>query len=357
MTQAPADPPIRFDIERACNGTRSLNYEQSVMMGSTMNSNRFLAAVLLGILSACGGGDDISGPPDTPGPESFTLTVAGGGAGTGRVSTGPGIQPGLACDLAAGAAPAGVCSATYPEGTVVALNVTPAEGSAFVTWGGDAASCGTTPACSITMSKDQSVTAQLSSALAGVEVVSSAFYPQPDFGVEGAVIWVVEVRNVTSQLIESAEIDFTTRDAAGGVLAFGSTFVGPIPPGETRVGQSFADYLGTEATADFQVVDVIFATAPNRLGEAQIVSSNWRVDPEFGGDGSVIWTVEVRNTTGAQLDAVQIEFSTYDAAGKILAADFAFLDPIPPGETRVGEGFANYHGTEANAKFQVASVE
>ena len=322
-----------------------------------MRANRFRAIILLGVLSACGGGDDIGGPPDTPGADTFTLTIAGGGSGSGRVSTPAGIQPGLACDVAGAAAPTGVCSATYPEATVVALNVTPEEGSAFVSWGGDAATCGTTPACSITMSKDQAVSAELSSALAGLQVVSSAFYPQPNLGTEGAVIWVVEVRNVTSQLIESAEIDFTTRDAAGGVLASGLTFVGPIPPGETRVGQSFADYLGTEATADFQVVDVLFATAPSRLGEAEIVSSNWRVDPESAGGAAVLWTVEVRNTTGVQLEAVQVEFSTYDAAGKILAADFAFLDPIPPGETRTAEGFANYHGLEANAKFQIASVE
>jgi hypothetical protein len=319
-----------------------------------MKSNRFRAAVILGILSACGGGDDVSGPP---GSDSFTLSIAGGGSGAGRVSTPDGVQPGLACDLSGAAVPTGVCSATYPEGTVVALNVTPEEGSAFVSWGGDAATCGTTPACSITISKDQSVSAQLTSALAAVEVVSSAFYPQPEFGTEGAVIWVVEVRNVTSQQIESAEIDFTTRDAAGGVLASGLTFVGPIPPGETRVAQSFADYVGTEATADFQVVDVLFATGPSRLGEAEIVSSNWRADPEFAGGGAVIWTVEVRNTTGVQLEAVQVEFSTYDAAGKVIAADFAFLDPIPPGETRTGEGFADYHGTEANAKFQIASIE
>jgi hypothetical protein len=319
-----------------------------------MRAKRFRPVILLGILSACGGGDDISGPPDTGGPNSFTLKIAGGGSGSGRVSTPAGIQPGLACDLSGASAPTGVCSATYPEGTVVAVNVTPVEGSAFVSWGGDAATCGTTPACSITMSKDEAVSVQLTSALAGVEVVSSAFYPQADFGTEGAVIWVVEVRNVTSQLIESAEVDITTRDAAGGALASGLTFVGPIPPGETRVGQSFADYVGTEATADFQVVDVLFATAPSRLGEAEIVSSNWMADPE---GGAVLWTVEVRNTTGAQLEAVQVEFSTYDAARKILAADFAFLDPIPPGETRTAEGFASYQGTEANAKFQIASVE
>ena len=322
-----------------------------------MISNRFRAVVLLGVLSACGGGDDISAPPDTPGAESFTLTIAGGGSGSGRVSTPADVQPAIACDLAAGAAPAGACSATYPEGTVVALNVTPAEGSAFVSWGGDAATCGTTPACSITMSKDQAVSAQFSSGLSGVEVVSSAFYPDPDDEAGAVVVGVVEVRNASSQLIEFAEIEFTTRDAAGGVLASAPAFVGPIPPGETRVGQSFADYLGTEATADFQVVDVVPATEPSRLAEAEIVASDWRVDPEFAGGGAVIWTVEVRNTTGAELEFVQVEFSTYDAAGKIVAAEFAFLNPIPPGESQLVEGLADYHGNEASAKFQIATVE
>ena len=319
-----------------------------------MISNRFRAAVLLAILSACGGGDDISAPQ---GSESFTLTIAGGGPGSGRVSTATGIEPGLACDLAGSAAPTGVCSATYPEGEVVDLNVTPAAGSAFVSWGGDAATCGTTPACSITMSKDQAVTAQFSSGLSGVEVVSSAFYPRPDDGGGAVVIGVVEVRNVTSQPIEIAEIEFTTRDAAGAVLASSPTFVGPIPPGETRVGQGFADYLGTEATADFRVVDVLLATEPSRLAEAEIVASDWRVDPAFSGRGAVIWTVEVRNTSGRELEFVQVEFSSHDAAGKIVAADFAFLNPIPPGETQSAEGFADYHGTEASARVQISSVE
>jgi hypothetical protein len=190
-----------------------------------------------------------------------------------------------------------------------------------------------------------------------VEVVSSAFYPQPDDEQGPVVVGVVEVRNVTTQLIETTQLEFTTRDASGAVLASTPAFAGPIPPGETRVGQGFADYLGTEATADFQVVDVLLATQPSRLAEAEIVASDWRVDPEFSGSGAVIWTVEVRNTTSTELEFVQVEFSTYDAGGKIVAADFGFMDPIPPGETRTVGGSAVYHGTEASAKFQIASVE
>ena len=306
---------------------------------------------MLGVLSACSSGDDLTGPPASG---SFTLTVAGDGAGSGRVATAAGVQPSLACDLAGTAAPVGICTATYPTGTVVGLEVTPLTGSAFDGWAGDAAACAAATSCSLTMSQNRTATARLSTVAGavGVEVVSSAFYPQPDAGPEGAVIWVVEVRNVAAQLVETAEIVFTTRDASGGVLATSTTLLGPIPPGETRATQSFADYVGTEATADFQVADVQFGSV-NNLGAAEIVSSSWLPDPAAG---FINWTVAVRNTTSSQLESVDIEFSTYDTAGKIVGASFTFVGPIAPGETQSGEGAADYYGTEATAKFQVAGI-
>jgi hypothetical protein len=311
--------------------------------------HKVLRTALALALSACSGGEDVTSPPG-----SFTLTVAGDGSGSGRVATDPGVAPALSCDLAGSAAPSGTCSASYPEGTAVGLTVTPAAGSSFDGWAGDAASCGTAAACSLTMSSNQTVTARLSSSAGatGVEVASSAFYPQPDLGPEGAVIWVVEVRNAGAQLVESAEIIITTRDAAGAVLATSTTLLGPIPPGETRATQSFADYQGTEASADFQVGDVQFGSV-NNLGAAEIVSSSWQPDPI---EGFITWTVAVRNTTSSQLESVDIEFSTYDAAGKIVGASFTFVGPIAPGETQSGEGTADYLGTEATAKFQVAGI-
>lgn len=249
-------------------------------------------AMVLGVLSACSGGDDVTGPPG-----SFTLTVAGDGSGSGHVATAAGVQPALACDLAGTAAPTGTCSVTYPEGTLVGLEVTPEPNSTFDGWAGDAADCGTATSCALTMSKNQTAVARLSSASGSVQVISSAFYPQPDFGEDGAVIWVVEVRNPTSQVVEAAQIDFTSHDASGGVLASSSTFIGPIPPGQTRVSQSFADYLETEASATFQVANVQFGSGEGNLGAAEIVSSDWQTDPV---EGFITWTVAVRQVPGEQ---------------------------------------------------------
>jgi List-Bact-rpt repeat protein len=311
---------------------------------------RHIALIALLALGACGGGDDITSPPGT-----FTLTVSGEGTGGGRVTTATGVSPALDCAVAPNTQPAGACSASYAAGTVVDLTVAPDASSTFTGWGGDASSCSTGLTCSITMDQNRSAVAQLTAG-ATVEIVSSAFYPDPEFAGEGAVIWVVEARNTGSQVVESAKIDFTSHDASGAVLASDFTFVGPIPPGETRAGQSFADFLGTEASVDMKVSEVILATEDPNLGAAQIVSSNWRVDPEFNGTGAVVWTAEVQNTSSVELEGVQVDFTTYDASGKILGYDATFAGPIPPGEIRSLESFTDIHGNEANAKFQIGSV-
>jgi hypothetical protein len=302
------------------------------------------------IVTACGGGSDITSPSG-----SFTLSVAGDGTGAGQVTTNPGVEPAIDCTLAADAQPSGTCSASYPAATVVDLTVTPVS-SALTGWSGDAAGCATELTCSLTIDQNRTAVAQLSAASAAVQVTSSAYYLDPEFAGEGAIIWVVEVRNVSSQLVESARIDFTSHDAAGRVLGSDFTFVGPIPPGETRAGKSFAPYLGTEATADFQPGEVVFATEDLHLGSAQIVSHNWRVDPDYAGTGAVLWTVEVQNTSAAELDVVEVDFISYDANGKIVTVDFTSVGPIPPGEKTSGESFADVYGDETSAQFQIASV-
>lgn len=303
-------------------------------------------------LSACSSGDDIAGPPAAG---NFTLTVAGDGAGSGHVATAPGVEPALSCDLAGPGSQSGTCSATYPAGTVVDLVVTPAASVEFSGWAADAASCGTDLSCSLTINSNETATVKLGSAATGsaeVQVVSSAFYPDPDIQ---SITWVAELRNTTSQFIQSAEVEFVTLDAAGNVLATTSTFAGPIPPGDTRGIQGLADFLGTEASSAVRVLNVEFGGEVN-LAAAEIVSSSWNVDPAVAAEGFIPWTVQVRNTSAAELGSVEIDFSTYDAAGKIVAASFTFLGPIAPGETQSSDGVADYHGTEATAKFQVANL-
>jgi hypothetical protein len=313
-----------------------------------------LAIAGLLLLGACGGDNDVTSPPEDG---SFTLTVSGQGTGSGRIVTDVGITPAIDCTLGPGAAASGVCSGTYPAATDVGISVTPGSGSRFDGWSGDAATCGMTVSCTIRMDANRSAVAQLSTGSSGdLEVTSSAWYPQAaDDGVSGTVNWMAEVRNSTSQVIEVAQLEFVSHDAAGTVLASDFLFVGPIPSGETRANESFAEYLGTEASVDITVGEITFATADPNFGAAQIVSSNWRPDPAFGSDGAIVWTVEVQNNSSGEIFA-QVDFITYDAAGKILEYDFTFVGPVPPGGRAAGEGLADLHGTEASVNYQIAGV-
>jgi hypothetical protein len=164
------------------------------------------------------------------------------------------------------------------------------------------------------------------------------------------------VRNTTSQPVELVRIDFTSHDAAGAVLTSDFSFAGPIPPGETRAAEGLAEHLGTEATVDIKVTEVQFGTEDPGLGAAQIVSSNWRADPEFAGEGGIVWTVEVRNTSAQLMETVRVDFVTYDAGGKILDYDFTFVGPIDPGATGAAEGFAHLRGGETSVNYQVSEV-
>ena len=149
--------------------------------------------------------------------------------------------------------------------------------------------------CSLTINSNETATVKLGPPATGsgeVQVVSSVFYPDAEIQ---SITWVAELRNTTAQWIESAEVEFVTLDASGGVLATTSAFAGPIPPGDTRAIQGLADLLGNEASSALRILDVQFGE-PVNLGVAEIVSSAWSVDPAAVADGFIPWTVEVRNT-------------------------------------------------------------
>ena len=74
-----------------------------------------------------------------------SLAVSRSGTGSGSVSSSP---AGISCGA--------TCSASFANGTVVALTASPGAGSTFSGWGGD---CSGTGACTVTMSASRSVTA------------------------------------------------------------------------------------------------------------------------------------------------------------------------------------------------------
>ena len=94
------------------------------------------------VLTSCGDG----GVTDPPLPAQ-ALHVTKSGVGSGTVTSTP---PGIDCGP--------VCSAEFPEGSVVTLTAAAPGGSAFFQWGG--ACAGSTATCEITMTGAQAVTAE-----------------------------------------------------------------------------------------------------------------------------------------------------------------------------------------------------
>lgn len=95
-------------------------------------------------------------------PAIVTLSVSYlNGLGSGSVASDVG---GIACDfVSAGFATSGSCEADVDTGTVVTLTAVPEAGSEFVGWTGDAASCGVTAACAVTVDNAKGAVARFSS--------------------------------------------------------------------------------------------------------------------------------------------------------------------------------------------------
>ena len=99
------------------------------------------------ILSGCGGLGGGSSSNTSSG-TSFQLTVQTAGAGSGSVSSNP---AGINCGQ--------LCSASFASGTKVTLTASPAANSFFAGWSG---ACSGVSACTVTLTKNISVTATFS---------------------------------------------------------------------------------------------------------------------------------------------------------------------------------------------------
>jgi hypothetical protein len=93
---------------------------------------------------------------------SFHLNVTGGGTGNGTITSQPGLTPAIACTITNGTTLTGDCSRSYASGTSVLLSTVAAGGHSFDNWSGDCAGTGT---CSLSITVNRSVTANLSAPL------------------------------------------------------------------------------------------------------------------------------------------------------------------------------------------------
>ena len=95
--------------------------------------------------------------------------------------------------------------------------------------------------------------------LSAAEVIDSSWSPDPSFGNNGTVKWRVRIANKTDRSIEHVKVDFSTFDSNNKLLTHTFSYVDAIPAMGYRDDESFADYYGTEATANFAITSVKFS--------------------------------------------------------------------------------------------------
>ena len=91
------------------------------------------------------------------------------------------------------------------------------------------------------------------------------------------------------------------------------------------------------------------ATVRSRPAEALVQEWNWYKEPDSGTSGAVRWVISVRNVSRGYLRSVKVEMTTYDRLDRIVAAEFTYVDAIPPGETRSTTTYTDLYGTEVRA--------
>jgi hypothetical protein len=117
-----------------------------------------------------------------------------------------------------------------------------------------------------------------------------------------------------------------------------------------------AVWLAYEATSEMSTI-ISETPSAEDLDSVEVADWNWHADPLFGSRGTIKWNVEVHNKSTRNMRSVKVEFTTYDAGGKLVASTFAFVDAIPAGGTRGANSFAELYGTEKTAKVQPSTIQ
>jgi uncharacterized protein YgiM (DUF1202 family) len=85
----------------------------------------------------------------------------------------------------------------------------------------------------------------------------------------------------------------------------------------------------------------------------EVVTWNWRKDPNFGTKGAIIYTVEVRNNTNKYVSSLRVDFATYDKNGNVMDATFLYVSGLQPGGTSSDKSYATYFGNEKKASIRI----
>ena len=104
----------------------------------------------------------------------------------------------------------------------------------------------------------QSASAQVEAPISAVEITEWNWYTEPDFGTDGAVRWVAQVKNTSDRAIYQAELKLTTLDEDGSVITTDVGLVQNIPPGGVAATEDRADLYGNEAKARIRVIQVYY---------------------------------------------------------------------------------------------------
>jgi len=92
--------------------------------------------------------------------------------------------------------------------------------------------------------------------LGTAEIVDWNWVKDPSFGTDGTIKWNVQVKNTSTEYLDSVKVELTTYDSANKLIATTSSRVSAIPPGEIRSENGYMDLYGTEDKAGIQITDI-----------------------------------------------------------------------------------------------------
>lgn len=102
----------------------------------------------------------------------------------------------------------------------------------------------------------QSASGQVDAPTSAVEIVDWKWHTEPDFGVDGAVRWIAEIKNTSDRTVYQAEIKITLLDEEGSVVNTDVGLVQNVRPGGVASSENRADLYGTEEKARIRVIQV-----------------------------------------------------------------------------------------------------